>query len=69
MGYDDDDGTTVVDVGAGAGAGGVGGMKGTPWEDRALRTASQPRSKVFMRSLSSSFSRSRSCCRRRSSSG
>jgi len=66
-----DDGGTVVDVGAGAGAGagGVGGMRGTPWEDKALRTASQPRSKVFIRSLSSSFSRSRSCCRRRSSSG
>ena len=66
MGYDD--GATVVDVGAGTGTGGVGGTRGTPWEDKALRTASQPRSKVFMRSLSSSFSRSRSCCRRRSSS-
>lgn len=68
MGYDD--GASAIDVGAGTGigAGGVGGMRGTPWEDKALRTASQPRSKVFMRSLSSSFSRSRSCCRRRSSS-
>jgi len=31
---------------------------GRPWAARALTTASQPCSKVFMRSLSSSFSRS-----------
>ena len=32
----------------------------TPWAANALTTASQPRSRVLMRSLSSSFSRSRS---------
>lgn len=33
---------------------------GKPWAARALTTASQPRSRVLIRSLSSSFSRSRS---------
>lgn len=44
---------------------------GRPWAARALTTASQPRSRVRMRSLSSSFSLSRSCSllRRISSSG